>query len=162
MSERTDKLRSLGISELVIALADGSSVHRGFRNYVFEDEDRPVSDFAFPEGYPEFLPISQYDQGVIGCWLQDGRLEFISVAMEEYPQHRVIALSEQGLWYWLFVDVIDNGKSGTWQDEEEALAELREIASITGFSLVDDAWEFQSHYDWDQNARDEKCRSVAG
>ena len=161
MSERVEKLRDLGVSESVIALAGGSSVHHSFRDLVFDDESRPVSDFAFPEGYPEFVPITQRYESVIGCWLRDEQLEFISVELGEYPEHRVIAHSEQGLWFWLFVDVIDSGKSGRWQDEEEAMAELREIAAITGFVSLDDAWGFQSQYDGDHDALDEKCRSIA-
>ena len=162
MSERSDKLHSFGLSDAVVELANGSSVHRGFRDFDFPDEGRPVSDFAFPEGYPEFVPITARSYDVSGCWLRDGRLEYLAVDMEEYPEHRVIAFSEQGLWFWLFADAIEAGNSGTWQDEEEAMAELREMASITGFTLVDDVWQFQLKHGGDNNALDEKCRSISG
>lgn len=158
MSERDDRLRSFDVSDPVIELAAGRAVHHGLRHFEFPAREAPLADFAFPGGDPEFVPITQSDQDVLGVWQRDGRLEFIVVNMEEFPAHRVIGSSETALWYWIFIQLME---TGSWQSDDEAMTELNEIAAIAGFPLLDEAIEFQSQYGGREELLNEKCRRSA-
>jgi hypothetical protein len=150
-------LEAFGVPEGVMALALGELPHPLFTWLCL-----PPNDLCFPAGQitedrwgeePRLigLPLwehgSVYEVGVYGVSVRRTRrrLEYWNYDIcgeAETPPDALIATSEQGLFFWLFWDIVEreNQAGDAWREP------VRVAAELIGFRYAEEAMAF--HADW--------------
>ena len=143
---REQKLRDLGLSEPVTWLATGDHGEDMFFFRCGEPQD-PAS-LRFPEGLPAEA-LWQCDTWVTAVRRREGRLEYLGFDSTDPEAWQVVALTDQGLMANLFSDLVEDED---WEEEEEeALAGLREAAEKVGFEHLDALLAFQTEHAEDED-----------
>lgn len=134
MNAREAALKQAGLSEPVVDLAMGRHPHDLF---FFRCQEPPDLEGALPlwqcEGW-----VTAFHGG-----------EFVGMDPKDPEARQVIARTEQGLLANLFSDLVEDED---WEEEEEeAMAALREAAEEVGFQHLDDLLAFQERHAEDED-----------
>ena len=157
MNERCTLLERWGLSPALVHLVAGALPHPLFRRAceVIQPHHR-VSSWAEVEGPDRDQPRAgeplwgrdlggaRYYEVVYCVRSQDGRFEFwwvpCSISNDQEP--RLVARSEQGLYFWLFSHLLDVRYE--WLDRTVTDEDYREAAEAVGFRHLTDLIRFRT------------------
>ena len=180
MADRFEQLEHCSLSPQLLALSRGALPHPAFaskcqpirvdlRRNVFDFRLNEVQDVG-PFGKRSTIAMWENDFGdghsfeVMYCKCMSEKLEFWNVLFADDtdgPDPELVAVSEQGLYFWLFFYLIpaEYFKHRTNQDAFDALSAA---AASVHFRYLSDVMKFEEEYGTDENSRTLICqRSIA-